>query len=159
MLLQMSGDKDPSEKIAQFFRNFSEWVNIPLPPSLFKLRCTLQDAFPSRTAPASTSVPRALGCAYALLSTRASPIRSRQECLFPARHPSYFNSLSPGASPPPSSNPMPPPVRSPPLAMTNRSITSSCPGQQKDHSRTLKKGWAPVALGILHPPTRGYQQL
>lgn len=70
----------------------------------------------------------------------------------PVSRSSSFNSLPPGASPPPSSNPMPPPVRSPSPAMTNTSIISSRPGhQQKDHGRTLKKGLtpAPVALGIL----------
>lgn len=69
---------------------------------------------------------------------------------------SSFNSLPPGASPPPSSNPMHPPVRSPSPAMTTTSMISSRTGQQRDHApqgRTLKKGpsppSAPVALGIL----------
>ena len=69
---------------------------------------------------------------------------------------SSFNSLPPGALPPHYSNPMPPPGRYPSPVMTNTSMISSRPGQQKDHppqSGTLKKEpsppSSPIASGIL----------
>ena len=84
----------------------------------------------------------------------------------PVSHSSSFSSLPPGALPPQFPNLMSHPGRSPSPVMTNMSMISSRPGQRKDlppQGRTLKKGpsppSAPVALGVLRSPTRGYQWL